>query len=260
MGRDWVNGAVSVAALALAVLGFVRNCSQEDKIDQLSYETMALEHRPLLKIAGNPTVLGFKFSSESISMDTLLNAPIGDSIIDIYGDLTLNLRFAVFNEGNAVAHISAFAVADTTSGDALARRMILSGDHSRMKLLPDSSYYRERSIPPGDTGYFEVDHVVRFSDSGSFTIHFLLLYQNDMSAIFDTYHWARFRTGEMLFRNEYRIHNGQFQFRPVLQHEDERGFLSFVDANESFYAYDRDESRALKRNIRNWVLEAEGDQ
>jgi hypothetical protein len=250
---EWILKGVPLAALALGVVGLIRDCKQENRLDELNHGMTALQYRPLLKVVGTPDVLSYELEGQPFRTDTLLKATESDSVLDIYARLTVDLRFAVVNDGNAVARIYSIVLTDSSSGADLARRRILNSDFSGFKLVPDSSYFRTESVTPGDTAYFNESYRVNFSDKSTFTLHFLILYQNEMKALYDTYHWARFSTREIWFRNYYRIEKGRLQIRSVPRGDDLRKFLQFVDGNESYYAYDRSEAGAVQENLQTWA-------
>ena len=257
VAKNWgfVDRLVPLAALLLGIVGLIRDCGHEEALDNLSHTTSALEYRPLLKVVGAPRVLEFTLESEELTLEDLSRTSQSDSITDINSTLHVKLRFSVLNVGDAVARIHSIAIADSGTGEDLVRARIREGDLSRFQLLPDSSYFRTEAIAPGDSAYFDESLTIRFADQNSFTIHFLIFYLNDVDALYDTYHWARFGMREVLFRPEFRIYGGQLQMRLVSASDEFRNFIEFVDDKETYQFYDKRAGKKLRAELADWAAD-----
>jgi hypothetical protein len=111
--------------------------------------------------------------------------------------LGININLKCINTGNSLAKILNTFWTDTVSGEAELRAILIDGDRRQGSMVPVSlnGYYKTQELSAGDTINIETELSVASFKDKTFTLHFLILYQNEAGALFDTYYWARFKAG-----------------------------------------------------------------
>jgi hypothetical protein len=235
---DWL----SATAIALAIIVFVRDCSQNKKIEELGYVSNALQFRPLLQVLGTPQIYSYEIQTDRVAIPNFSAAPEStDSIQDIAASLRIYARLLFVNAGNAIANVYAFIWADTSSGSATIRAILQDRKLREQSFVAftDTDYFGIKDIRPGDTCDFRIAHDVRFVTKQKFTMHFLLLYRNEAGGLFDTYYWARFTTVPILWKTEFAINDGKLAYRVGVDRKQFREFLTLCDHNTSWRVYSK---------------------
>jgi len=241
---DWL----SAAAIALAIIVFVRDCSQNKKIEELGYVSNALQFRPLLQVLGTPRIYSYEIQTDRVALPDFSAAPEStDSIQDITASLRIHARLLFVNAGNAIANVYAFIWADTSSGSAIIRADLLNRTLREQRFIasPDTDYFYVKDIRPGDTCDFQIAHDVRFLTEQKFTMHFLLLYSNEAGGFFDTYYWARFTAIPIVWKTEFAIIDGKLAYRVGIDRKQFREFLTLCDQNTSWRVYSKAEAEDI---------------
>jgi hypothetical protein len=235
---DWL----SAAAIVLAIIVFVRDCSQNKRIEELGYISNALQFRPILQVLGSPRIYSYEIQSDRVALPNFSTAPEStDSIQDINASLRIHAKLRFVNAGNAIANVYAFVWADTSSGSPMIRADLLNRTLREQRFVPspDTDYFYIKDIRPGDTCDFQIAHDVRFFIEQKFTMHFLLLYGNEAGGLFDTYYWARFTTMPILWKAEFAIIDGKLAYRVGVDRKQLREFLTLCDQNISWKVYSK---------------------
>lgn len=195
--------------IIIASISLCFDCRQDIKIENISYDQMAMAHRPDIKIEKGSL---FKVYSREkvINLDNYLetNLQKKDSVSSVSIDID-SLRFDLLlkNTGNAIAKIHQFIFTDTTTGKDYIRKVITDKKLREQKLLSYSTlkkyydyynhnYYNVRHIAPNDSLEIYFTKPIFFKSGHTFTLHFIILYSNDASVLFDTYGWAKFKTSK----------------------------------------------------------------
>jgi hypothetical protein len=245
---DWV----SVAALVLATFVSVRDCSQNKRIEDLDYNSKAMEYRPRLDIVGNPqiTSVGIAGEKKIATRDLLDTSQNSDTFIDIPCSLTVDTKLCIVNSGNSLAEVYAYTWEDTLSGNAQLRYRLLNKKlrENGFVLSPTTDYFTIQDIKPGDTSYFKLSHKANFVKENSFTMHFLLLYKNEVGVLYDTYYWARYDVTPIMSKLEVlAINNKPVAVRSVPQEIKLLEFLKLRDHNTSWRKYSKAEAEDIIR-------------
>jgi hypothetical protein len=243
---DWVSGA----ALVLAIVVFARNCSQNKRIEELYYNSKALEHRPLLEVVGNPqiTSVGIAGEKKFATRDLLDTTQDSDRFVDIPCSLTVDTKLCIVNSGTSLAEVYAYTWEDTLSGDARLRYRLLDRElrENGFILSPSTDYFTIQDIKPGDTSYFKLSHTAHFVKDNAFTMHFLLLYMNEVGVLYDTYYWARYDVKPITSKLEVlAVNDKPIAIRSMIQRTELLEFLKLRDHNISWKTYSKTEAEDI---------------
>ena len=230
-----------IVSLFLGMLAFIRDCSQDKKIEENNYITKALQFRPRLEILDNPRVS---------AIDTFVvseASQIGDTLVTKFS-LSIICSLNVANKGESMARIYATAWTDTSTGIAKIRDVLLDKKYREdfFKSLPVNDYYPLKEVQSGDTTYFKIRHTIQYVNGNQFTIHFLLLYKNEAGNLFDTYYWARYATTPITGVPQFKVENGKLIFNSIkFAKADFREFLKLTDSNTSTQTYSREQAKDI---------------
>jgi hypothetical protein len=243
---DWL----STGALILAIVVFVRNCSQNKRIEDLDYNNKALEYRPLLEVVGNPQITSVGIAGEKkfatrYLLDTTQNP---DRFVDIPCSLTVETKLCIVNSGTSLAEVYAYTWEDTLSGGPQLRNRLLDKklrEHGFV-LSPTTDYFSIQDIKPGDTSYFNLSHTAHFVKDNAFTMHFLVLYMNEVGSLYDTYYWARYDATPITSKLEVlAINNKPVAIRSITPRRQLLEFLKLRDHNMSWKTYSKTETEDI---------------
>lgn len=227
-GPDWLSKVALIIAVLSGVIAVlsgivgVKNISDTNKLNE---ELNKLNYSPQL-IVTECKLSNFKF----ISYDSTI----------IHASFFLNIDLKLKNIGNNNAHLMIYMPNDTTSGEDIFRKY-----KNRKQFREDikravKSYYADKSIYPTKECviHFSNANIVYIRDS-TFTIHFWLVYRNDIGTIYDTYYWYRARVNYgSLVQSASILNPPTFNLDPP----------TFIDDNYSFHVYDDNESTKMNED------------
>lgn len=237
-----------IAVILFTVL-FVRDCSNTSKLNELTYRINATQFRPNLKLIGKPAfdiyIEGDKFAMK----DLLVQDSAG--ILDVTARLRVNAHFRVANIGNSVAHVFGFLSTDTLSGGETLREQLTIDQRSGYELDTTTQYYKLLDISPNDTISVENEYKIKFLKDHTFTLHFLLLYENETGALFDTYYWARCNFGDILMSPQFSLMAGKPYVRFLIPKKQLTEFLHIVDDHSSTRMYSQKQAENIIQFLSN---------
>ncbi len=251
--KDWVSLSGVLISLIFSSIALSRGCSQDKKIEELSYIDRALEYRPCLDVIGSPEIDSFELASEKMPVSKLYDSR--SDTIDIHSFLTIHAKLKVVNVGNSRARVYAFTWQDTLSGEPKIRELLLDKKARKkgIKVSPFLDYFWLREVRPGDTTSFVVSHTVRFVEENKFTMHFLFLYENESHILYDTYYWARYTMNPIVVKPELIVINGPLTQHMLLDKNQLAKYLELHEHNTSSEVYSRKEAEDIMRFLRNKV-------
>jgi len=189
------DNVVPLVAILIAGLALFRDCGQDKGSRKIQYQLNALSLQPRLRIADKsymPAVIAdsLKLQYSGKSMTSVGKTPF----LDLFARLTLDYALAVTNVGNSLAKMVAIFSIDSSSASDVIRDLAFTArldttnvcafkDYSTIELLPGAS----------DTINMEISRPLRDWPGQEFTVHILLLYENEMHQFFDTYYWLHYR-------------------------------------------------------------------
>lgn len=225
---------ISLLALLLAGISTFRSCSNEEEIEKNNYEIKSLEYRPKLKLS-EPKILSIELESDSIkSQDST------DTVGLFYSKLHLKLQIKITNIGNNNGKIVGYVIADTISKERILKDFIV--DKSRYDNNSTNSLklpYLYKELNPIDSFNVELDYTPQFILSNKFIIHILLLYENDIGQLFDTYYWLEYNTNDIIIPNPALYSDNKLMLNSIsksifssIKFIDENNFSSIYSENE----------------------------
>jgi hypothetical protein len=157
------------------------------------------------------------------------------------------------NRSDVEARILLFACSDTVAGVSRLRQ-ILRNPVARERQIAASfndDFYEERSVMPGDSITLMFAREVTYAQDSVLTMHYLVVYQNPIGDMYDTYYWARYRMGNMPIRPLLiRQVRGRDTLQTMGASVDMTNMLEPFDTNESRFIYPRTEEKGLIRWLR----------
>lgn len=246
-----------IVVFGFSLINLFRSCNQDQQIAQLTYQVNAVNFQPKIRIVDTPVLKKYWFDSTlvKISMKDFFS-PDTTSEIPTYAikkpvNLTLNLK--LINSGNSLGKILAVLTADTTSDEPVLRKMLLDGSfkEQRSSFFPP---YLNTELLPNDMDTLEYTHQeqVDFIDNQYFTLHLLILYENELGHLYDTYYWSRAKLEELLFPSPFGVKGNRIymltrkSFKIAL-----KDLVTFTNSKISYNTYDdRKQAELIKHRIK----------
>lgn len=238
--------------LFISLWANIRNCSQDRKMMQMDYSVKAMGYKPFLKVVGKPVVQSFEIFSDTNSLKMSIQhekLTSTDSILDIPAFITVHFKLPITNNGNSLSKIIATCLADTLTGTDILRRWLFNGKLRKLHfdILPSEDYFTSKEVAVGETVNLQLKRTVGFISEGQFTLHFFILYENDIGNVYDTYYWARYQITPLVYKIESKSIGGKQYLIPVItDRKSLHDFLKFEEANTSWFLYPPDKAKILK--------------
>lgn len=187
-----------------------QSCEREGRIEKLEH----LNYRPLLSLAKGHSI-------KNIELDFLptilkftdflkINTSQGDSILDVpmQTKFTVHSEFSVTNTGNNTAKIIAILSADSVTGYYVLREsfqeIIELSAFDTIHLFQD--YFQSELLPDAvDTVRLEFSQVIGCESDNKITLHYLIIYQNELGNLYDTYFWFNYQLKELIFPSPFHF-------------------------------------------------------
>lgn len=149
---------VSVFALAVSGASFWRSCRQDSKLEELSYDTQGLKHRPRIEFE-----MPEKFDFTARLMEPLPNdLPKSEALKT---NLTIKAQIKGVNNSDYVARVVAVATIDRPTGMPELREMLLDENkRAKLRFLPNQDYYKSLEILPHKEYTFDVSRELSSAD------------------------------------------------------------------------------------------------
>jgi len=242
--KTYISNFIAGAALIVSIIVLGKDCSQDKKIDKTNYSLAQIQFKPQIKIV-KTQIIGFDFHSdfyletdeEYLSHDT----------IDSKAELELNVRFHITNIGNTPAKIFGEICTDNTSSKRFIKTILKKQEHKNDTTPFINDYYSKIEISNGDTLEIERNFKIKQINDKMFTLHYLLLYRNDLNQYFDTYYWARFKCNELIFKEEYYPESQIVRFKAAKK--DIIKMVEFVDDMNYSDIYSNEEKIELDKFV-----------
>jgi len=253
-----LSDILAAVAILISVVVLIRDCSQNAQINELTYRTNATQFRPNLKVCEKPNLIDFQLRSKMAVKDFFPR--VTQDTIDTPATLRVTVSLKLTNIGNAVAHISSIVWVDTVSGEDQIRRMLLDKNARPDSLQAGSlnRYFTPMDLSTGDTTTIELKRDIEFIDRQAFTLHFLFLYENETGALFDTYYWARYQLGEIIYQPQVGMINGNPAVRIIYNRKQFREFLKFLDDHSSTKVYTQEQSENIIKYLSEHIKKDNG--
>ena len=179
---------IGLLSFGLALLLYFRTCNHEARLDDMQRRVNSAEYRPRLAVA-------------SLDSDSIEYVPDSSSVegrtLSVYVNVRLTGMLRVVNRGNSAALMLARISGDTVSGSYWLRRLLRSGilhNITEDRLLD----YGRECIDVDETLSIPICHTfAQIDEDSGAVLHYLLLYENEIGRLYDSYVWIQVRTPHM---------------------------------------------------------------
>jgi hypothetical protein len=164
----------------------------------------AIQYQPRLILLGAPHIKSVRAKPEPISLQDSprwAETP-GPTIPELFlkeDSLWISSQLTLKNTGNALAKVYASIWTDTISFTPNIRdnllRLIRDADTTSLRPMD-----KLIELLPGDSTTLTCEQSISFLDSGKFTIHYLILYENEFGDMYDTYVWSPFKIHDYIMQ------------------------------------------------------------
>jgi hypothetical protein len=146
LARLSFSNIIAVLSILISIIVLMRDYYQNERINQLSYTTSAVQFRPNLKIVGHLQIANSGLASKAPHFD----AP---GTKDIPAILPMDIKLKCVNTGNSLARIINTFLTDTMSGNDKLRALLTDKERrqSEMVPVPFKNYYKTQDLSSGDT-------------------------------------------------------------------------------------------------------------
>lgn len=248
-----LTNIIAASALILSIFAYCQQDLRNQKEEKRNFEEDALQFNPRLTIIGDPKIKNFNFTvrfpKNSFAPDfnpTEVDTPT--IVGKVAGQLPITTTFRVLNKGNSLAKIFAILFSDTLSDRPVIREMINSkGFHKRDIFFEPVEDYFHNEIQPGDSTNLKIEIPVTFIKNSTFTIHCLILYENELGVLYDTYLWAVYELLPVLVKTEYKLENDKLFYRNIPHNV--RTFDDVIKCSipkSSYHTYENDQQSRIK--------------
>jgi len=181
---------------------------RQKTIDDLQSQINSQEYQPKLKILNQPLIISVQTDTVDIPRDDSLVAISPKTITDIPSTrvaikLYIKSKIKLTNTGDYLGRILFIITTDSVPSVEYMRNYLVGLER------PDSINWNIRYFPEllnydmlpneKDTLEIELDYVVRHISNQKFNLYTLILYENELEFIYDTYYRSLFRMKDVIF-------------------------------------------------------------
>ena len=210
---------------------------QNLKVDSLNYILNSLKYKPVLEFSQSPWIIRPQLLLDSLPIPPVLVDSVNKRLILKHGisidsakrylesvknikadsagtflihSFSFLTKFYLKNTGNSKATILAYAIIDTFTEEPYLREKLLNIVHKK-----DSLYHFDffpllfnNELQPGSEILVEKRTSLIHLDE-SIMLHILILYENEIGNIFDSYYWAVFENIPIYYKPMYRYNRNK---------------------------------------------------
>ncbi|MBI3125597.1 MAG: hypothetical protein HYZ10_14465 [Ignavibacteriales bacterium] len=227
-------------SILISVIVLMKDYYQNERITQISYLSSAAQFRPNLKIAGNLKTSISALMSKGQGTDSL-------GAREIPAILPVSIKMKCVNVGNSIARVITTFLTNTKTGDDKLRMLLTDSKNRQNELIPVpfNNFYKTQDLSSGDTISIETAHMVTSFQHERITLHFLILYENEMGALFDTYFWAQFEVGPFILRASTTFINGKKDVVYSALMPSDGVELKLIDSHSSTQMYSQENAKYI---------------
>ncbi len=189
------SNLISFGSLIVSVTAFVWGWCNSDRTSTLENQLLAYQYQPRLSLIRAPHIKEVRTLTESFNPDSIEQIPQDSNssipIVKLPGKLSITSQLFLKNSGNALAKIFGYIQTDTTSFIPMIRQSFLRSIRNKESIIV-TEFERLNEVLPGDSTMLTFQHEVAYFDSNKFTLHYLILYENESGNLYDTYIWSQF--------------------------------------------------------------------
>jgi len=237
----------SVIAIFISLVSLSYTAYNDYKIKNISFDSEGLQNRPLIEFENKIDIIHYKYETkEPVSAKDLYQK----KLTNLNVVLTIDPELTVINKGVTVAKILCEVVTDQYSGLPEIRKKILSDKiwKSFREVKRTDEFYKTKDILPGKSLPIRLPCTLKHInfDLNECTIHYLIIYSNEIGNIYDSYFWVRFKMEpfEMHYSTNGNLLRLQFEKEKVA------GSVKVVDTHFSTFMYSRQESKRITEIVK----------
>lgn len=201
----WYSLLISFVVGIVSIMSYVKSCNNENLISEFNeiskYESHAVNLRPRIdinfKLAEGCAIHAIESISHESETDT----------VDFEITAKLIAKVNLENNGNSSAIILGNINSQKNlKNDVLQNALLKSVGINIFEKIERSKdkFFEKTELKPGENYSYEFQFLVRGTDSTSFFInHHLVLYENEMGVLFDSYLKLRVKHNPILFANSH---------------------------------------------------------
>lgn len=197
IGRVKINqviGPSTIIDLLVLILGIIAAgiyLSQQKELDTISYMKIANEYRPKIVIR-KPSNLNIERIIDTSGMAQKFREAHGHiHILHVKAKLKLRFQVQLYNDGNSQANLVGYLMADSLyQGELLVEDI---KRHANMRKLVVNISPSNITIDKGNSITFGVKAGILNLKRHEFTLHLLILYENDFHILYSTYCWIKYK-------------------------------------------------------------------
>lgn len=240
-GMLYIATFLGIVSTTFGIVNSCQSCSQANELAALR----AIQNRPIINVEKVTFLLGDTEAS-SLNLDSAGFRSMSMTNISLFAKLEMS------NTGSSFGKLKAIASGDSLSGDDILRRDII--DRNKWPLFVDDRYkefFTDRTVRPMGRDSIIVPITIRGTlfferstgDSNIHlepgTFHFLIVYENELGDIFDTYYWTTYSLGRAIIKPYFlKVKNGKQEFafsrkafsqdliRPIMVNQSSHIYLS----------------------------------
>lgn len=246
------SNSVAYLSLFLSFVVFIYSWVQNSTTNRFAREGIVNSNKPVLII--DSTQSSIKFNLDKHGITKQIGAKIGSNFngeIQIIDSSSHLFQFSITNKGLDNAKVKGIFFMDTIGTQASIREKLRKGKLPGINFVKQSGFdFME--IPNSFSTKYMFDVSLPLNNQDTFVTHLLILYENDLGYLYDSYVWLKYyhRTfvdvaittdSTTLPPNNLNMY---FQYDSL----DEITKLTFLGRAYSFYSYstkERDKIRAL---------------
>jgi len=234
-------------AIVIAGLALLRECGQDSNSQKIRYELNALSLQPRLKIAGETYMPAMTADSLEVRYSGQSMTSVGKTpFVDMTVQLTLEYDLGITNIGNSLAKMEAIFSVDSSSASDVIRDLLFTTRLDSMNLFAFDDYSTIELLPnASDTIHMKISRPLRDWPGQEFTVHILLLYENELHQYFDTYYWLRYRFGDVLLPIPEEGRRGAVAVGDILTRS-----LTVLQQKQSFNTYDEAKVEMINKRLK----------
>jgi len=210
--------------------------------------------KPDLRVVGEPIINSVKINVDTYRFHNMRLESLLCETLNVYCFLEISSELVITNVGTSLARLYAVLCSDTLSGDINIRKKLIAKNEEKLHLtlFPIEDYYKTKEIPPNDTFIIEFKQVLQCVSEGKFTLHYFILYDNEIGSLYDRYYWARYHAREYGTepKTKTKVSKNGFTVETKFSAIYPKDHLIIVNSNSSAYTYSLREAKIVKDLIK----------
>lgn len=234
---------ISIFTIVVSLLTFVWTIYRDSQIKKDTYKQNAEVFKPEIEIVkidfiGKPII-------DSIPQKSIIDED-GMPIIDVKMDVIA--KFYITNTSKHSCIIVGNLFTDRISGSDYMRYQLSEEDElKKLKLIDNNDFFKITEIKANDTATIENTYRLQSIQKQEFVLHFMILYENELEQLYDTYYWAQCKLNDLIIGSYFDSINNKSIF--LAQKEQLEKMVELVKQNSHSKSYTKKERRNLIKTI-----------